>query len=179
MAQFFFGCYTWVQVSNTPGELINPTKWPPTKNEFTVNVQFVALSPLFSCALASYTSRLVSALLLQPEAIPGNNPHIVFARLRYVKRIFYFLPFLTVPETSPLACHPVSSSRRLGKNRPFTDLLVFLIIIWVGRRSRGLGPPGTRTILDKIVRDGTVYFLVIFTSHLVVECFILFASVSH
>ena len=34
------------------------------------------------------------------------------------------------------------------------------------------------TILDKIVKDATVYFLVIFGSQLLVECFILFAPVS-
>jgi len=34
------------------------------------------------------------------------------------------------------------------------------------------------TILNKIVEDATVYFLVIFGSQLLVECFILFAPVS-
>ena len=35
------------------------------------------------------------------------------------------------------------------------------------------------TILDTIVKDATMYFLVIFGSQLIVECFILFAPVSH
>ncbi|KAF9649416.1 hypothetical protein BDM02DRAFT_3128379 [Thelephora ganbajun] len=55
------------------------------------------------------------------------------------------------------------------------DLLAFVIVIWASRRPGGLGRSKIPTILDRIVRDATMYFLVIFTSHLVVECFILFA----
>jgi len=57
--------------------------------------------------------------------------------------------------------------------------LVFLIIVWVGRRPGGIRQPGIPSILDNIVKDSTIYFLVMFTSHLIVEFFILFASVSH
>lgn len=72
-------------------------------------------------------------------------------------------------------------SRVYEKRRPipFTDLLAFLIVVWVGRKGRGSARYRIPTILDKIVRDATVYFLVLFTSHLVVEFFIIFAPVSH
>lgn len=55
------------------------------------------------------------------------------------------------------------------------DFLVFVIIIWVGRRSTGFTRSHVPSILDRIVRDATMYFLVIFTSHLIVECFLVFA----
>lgn len=58
------------------------------------------------------------------------------------------------------------------------DLLVFLIIVWVGRKSAGFRQSKVPSILDKIIKDATLYFLVIFTSHLLVECFVLFAPVS-
>jgi len=55
------------------------------------------------------------------------------------------------------------------------DLLAFLIIAWVGRTSTGLRQSKVPSILDRIVKDATLYFVVIFTSHLLVECFVLFA----
>ncbi|KAF9781666.1 hypothetical protein BJ322DRAFT_1111592 [Thelephora terrestris] len=59
------------------------------------------------------------------------------------------------------------------------DLLAFLIIIWVGRKSSNLRGSKFPSILDKIVKDATLYFLVIFTSHLLVECFLLFAPTTY
>lgn len=48
--------------------------------------------------------------------------------------------------------------------------------------SRKHRPDETRlkvpTILDNIVKDATVYFLVIFGTQVLVECFVLFAPVS-
>ena len=57
--------------------------------------------------------------------------------------------------------------------------MAFLIVVWVSRKSGGLGRSKIPTILDKIVKDATMYFLVIFGSQLLVESFILFAPVSH
>ena len=59
------------------------------------------------------------------------------------------------------------------------DALAFLIIVWcaVKRRARG-HLDGMSSLLDKIVRDATTYFLVIFTSHLLLILFEFFAPVS-
>jgi hypothetical protein len=59
------------------------------------------------------------------------------------------------------------------------DTLAFLIIVWcaVKRRARG-HIDGMPSLLDKIVRDATTYFLVIFTSHLLLILFEFFAPVS-
>lgn len=55
------------------------------------------------------------------------------------------------------------------------DLLVFVTIIFVGHRTAGFTAAGIPSLLDRIVKDATMYFLVIFTSHLVVEGFLIFA----
>ena len=81
------------------------------------------------------------------------------------------------------AVSDLSSSRCFVKptkrQRSFTiDLLAFAIVVWESRRRGSLGRSDIPTILDNIVKDATVYFLVIFGSHLVAECCILFAPVS-
>jgi len=61
-------------------------------------------------------------------------------------------------------------------NRP-ADFLAFSVIVYVVVRSNVTKVP-MPGILKTIARDATYYFLVIFTSHLVVVMFFLFASVS-
>ena len=58
-----------------------------------------------------------------------------------------------------------------------TDLLAFLVIVLlvIGSKNRGFKMPH---ILRTIVQDSTVYFLVIFTSHFVLEMTLLLARVS-
>ena len=49
-----------------------------------------------------------------------------------------------------------------------TDLLAFSLIVYFAARSNMIGS-GIPTLLGIIVKDATVYFLFIFTSHLVLE----------
>ena len=58
----------------------------------------------------------------------------------------------------------------------FKDLLAFSVILYLASRSanRMYGIP---SLLRTIVRDATIYFLVIFTSHLVLVITLLFARV--
>jgi len=61
---------------------------------------------------------------------------------------------------------------------PFSeDLLAFLVIVRLAGRwtIQWFGIPG---ILGTILRDATKYFLVIFTSHLILAATIIFARVS-
>jgi len=58
------------------------------------------------------------------------------------------------------------------------DISAFLIIVYSGRH-RGLSCfSGVPSILDKIVRDSTIYFLVLFTSHSLTVLFLFVAPVS-
>ena len=56
------------------------------------------------------------------------------------------------------------------------DFLAFLVFVYLVVRSNVYRVPIPR-LLKTIVRDATYYFLFIFTSHLVVVLFLLFASV--
>jgi len=55
------------------------------------------------------------------------------------------------------------------------DLSAFSIIIWVARRRGDLGQSKFPSLLDRIIKDATVYFIIIFTSNLIAESFVLFA----
>jgi len=57
------------------------------------------------------------------------------------------------------------------------DLLAFLIILVTARGPRTSRFPGIPSILDAILRDATVYFLLIFASQLVLLFFLYFAPV--
>lgn len=58
-----------------------------------------------------------------------------------------------------------------------SDFLAFSLIIFLAKNSRmsGLGFP---SLWEVIVKDATLYFLVIFTSHLVLEMTLIFGRVS-
>ena len=57
------------------------------------------------------------------------------------------------------------------------DFLVFLIILITARRSGTSRLPGISTILDAILQDATVFFLLIAASQLVLCLFLFFAPV--
>ena len=57
------------------------------------------------------------------------------------------------------------------------DLLAFSVIVYLVLQSSVRGVP-IPSILKTITRDATYYFLVIFTSHVVLVIFLIFASVS-
>ena len=63
--------------------------------------------------------------------------------------------------------------------RCFTDLLVFVTIVFVARRAAGFTVTGIPSLLVGILKDATIYFMLIFTSQLVVGLFLVFAPVSH
>lgn len=77
-----------------------------------------------------------------------------------------------------LTYHLVAFGKLREKKQWFTDLLAFLMVIWEGLRTGGFGRLGFTMLFDKIVEDATVYFLVMFSSHLLVEFCVLFAPVS-
>ena len=58
-----------------------------------------------------------------------------------------------------------------------SDFLAFLVVVIFAKSGT---PKGNKMpyLLRAIVQDATVYFLVIFTSHFVLEMFLLFATVS-
>jgi len=128
-----------------------------------------------SCGVASDRLRRVQALFFQTHRYPNNRLLVVFPCFWWVTPPFlpsivdFRMPSLTFPSNlrKPTTTHQCS-----------TDFLVFVIIVWVGRRSTGFTRSRVPSILDRIVRDATMYFLVIFTSHLIVECFLVFAPVS-
>ena len=57
------------------------------------------------------------------------------------------------------------------------DLLAFSVIVYLVVRSKIIKVP-VPSLLKTMVRDATHYFLVIFTSHLVLLMFLIFVSVS-
>ena len=62
-------------------------------------------------------------------------------------------------------------------HRGTIDLLAFLIILVTARRSKRVRLPGIPSILDAVVRDSTLYFMLIFFVQLLAQLFVLFASV--
>lgn len=104
--------------------------------------------------------RRVQALHLQSMATRGDNQYRAFASIWYV--IF--------PAPRYLHC--------MDQRSFVQDTFAFGVIVYSVRR-RGLPrAEGGSTLLDKIVRDATMYFVVIFTSHLLLIIFELFAPVS-
>ena len=79
---------------------------------------------------------------------------------RHIPRIWYE-PFLHLGDTH--------------FNRP-TDFLAFSVIVYLVVRSNIYKVP-IPSLLRTIAQDATYYFLFIFTSHIVLVAFILFASV--
>ena len=59
-----------------------------------------------------------------------------------------------------------------------SDFFAFSLTIFLARRSRAPAGLKVPTILGTIAEDATRYFLVIFTSHFVLEMFLIFARVS-
>ena len=57
------------------------------------------------------------------------------------------------------------------------DIFVFLIILFTARGPRTRRFPGIPSILDAILRDATVYFLLIVASQLVLFFFVFLAPV--
>ena len=111
--------------------------------------------------------------------IPFDSFQLCFVNQKRFQEIAPVSFSLLYGKANSCSLYSLPHKNTISKKKPFTDLLVFLIVIWVGYRSGGFGRPGMPTILDRIVKDATVYFMVIFTSHFVLECFILFADVSH
>ena len=58
------------------------------------------------------------------------------------------------------------------------DVSTFLIIVYSAKRRVRVRAQGMPNLLDRIVRDATVYFLFIFAGHLLVIFFEFFAPVS-
>ena len=58
------------------------------------------------------------------------------------------------------------------------DILAFLIVVYTAKRQRVMRLDGMPSLLDNIVEGATTYFLVIFTGHLLLILFELFAPVS-
>ena len=63
-------------------------------------------------------------------------------------------------------------------HRGLVDLVAFLMVLVRTKRSRTNRYPGIPNILDAILRDATVYFLVIFISQLIFQLFVFVAPVS-
>ena len=59
------------------------------------------------------------------------------------------------------------------------DTSAFLIIVYSAKHRGQMRASGVPSILDRIVEDATVHFLVIFTAHLLLILFQLFAPVSN
>ena len=61
--------------------------------------------------------------------------------------------------------------------RDVIDLLVFLTTVVTAWRARANAYPGVPSLLETILRDATLYFVVIFGCQLTVEMFSFFAPV--
>lgn len=62
---------------------------------------------------------------------------------------------------------------------PVEDTSAFLIIVYSAKHRSRMRANGVPNILDRIVEDATVHFLVIFTAHLLLILFQIFAPVSN
>ena len=129
----------------------------------------------FTCGLISATSGTVArdrlgcvqGLFSPKVAAWGDCLHRYFCRFRYALTIRHgsILGALTYFMLHTLLlCGAV-------------DLLVFLIILITARRSGTSRLPGISTILDAILQDATVFFLLIAASQLVLCLFLFFAPV--
>jgi len=109
-----------------------------------------------SATASSYSPHGIPILCLHQTSEGGNCLYGHLALLR-----FAFFLFRRVP----------SQLSRV------TDISAFLVIVVLAAKSgiRGFRMPG---ILRTIVQDATVYFLVIFTSHFVLEMTLILARVS-
>ena len=70
----------------------------------------------------------------------------------------------------------ISPGRRHPSDYP-TDLLAFSLIIYLALRWRVYQLQMSGSLFRIIVEDATLYFLVIFTSHIVLEVFLIFMTV--
>ena len=98
----------------------------------------------------------------------------VFRRWRAGEIAYYALSLLYGMSFPPLGIHIATTNPCFIK-----DSSAFLVIICSTSKHRGLlRAHGITSLLDKIVQGATVYFLVIFTGHLLVIFFELLAPVS-
>lgn len=75
----------------------------------------------------------------------------------------------------------VRRPHRNGNDQPFfvEDTSAFLVIVYSAKDQGPLRASGVPNILDRIFKDATVHFLVIFTAHLLLIFFQLLAPVSN
>ena len=98
----------------------------------------------------------------------------VFRRWRAGEIAYYALSLLYGMSFPPLGIHIATTNPCFIK-----DSSAFLVIICSTSKHRGLlRAHGITSLLDKIVQGATVYFLVIFTGHLLVIFFEFLAPVS-
>jgi len=67
----------------------------------------------------------------------------------------------------------------IAEANPFIkDVSAFFIVVYSARHRSRMRARGVQSLLDTIVEDATVYFLLIFTGHILVILFEFFAPVS-
>jgi len=78
------------------------------------------------------------------------------------------------------SCHGLESYALISTNPAgdiwLPDSLMFLLIVYLVKKSKATGFTGI--LLKTIMEDATLYFLIIFSSHLVFEFTLLFGRVS-
>ena len=76
--------------------------------------------------------------------------------------------------------HFPSSGVHIATANPFSvkDTAAFLVIVYSAKHRKLMRAHGVPSLLDRIVADATVYFLVILTGQLLMIFFEIFASVS-
>ena len=107
--------------------------------------------------------------------LPFDEYRICTFQLWKNKEVVHVVLSLAYGTFFPLsAVHPPTSDPSYVK-----DALALLFIVYTAKRYRGLTRGGgAPSLLDKILQDATMYFLVLSTGHLLFLFFEIFSSVS-
>ena len=150
----------------------------------TFSIVWIALGPRKS--LHHLTVRVrTHQFLVQPFPEINLDPfEVCFYKLWSLGELIYYNLTIAFGKPTPSSLRDCFTPGVLTPCIPHSplrgiiDLLAFLIILAIARKSRGHRYPGMPSILDVVVRYSTHYFLLIFFSQLLAQLFVFFAPVS-
>ena len=158
VAQFFFGIYFTVWIAARPSKFFDsyPRSRVDSRPLPAQQLPAIDLDPFKFCVSQSWK----------------------FGELVFINIAVAFGASLTSDVVSPRVCLRASRSVFLTPWTP-VDVLAFLSILIATKKPRHPRYPGIPSLLDAILRDATIYFILIVLCQVLFDVFVAFAPVSH
>ena len=161
------------------------------KNKWVGGALFSMIAAQFAFAVYSTVSVAISpcvcpSTLFYSQADPGSSPvqqlpdinldpfKFCVSQVSKLHELIFVNMGVAFGASSPSHLRFFDDPHGVATFRPIVDVLAFLIIFFAARKPRYSDMP---SILDAILRDATLYFVVIFSGQILLDAFILFAPV--